>query len=199
MSDTTTPATNTQANPMPADWFDPNLYGLGANSATSMNQTGIADSKSFGDWVSAIASGLGTVFGGPLGMLNLGVAMSQSTPQKPSTMGTISALAKALGLSKGATEGGPGALSGGMLEVNPANAAGLGAGALSGTMGSGLGGINGALGDITGNAGGNSMSGGVGDIGAQGDKTAEARGMAKGGPTLGALERAMPPRKRGAK
>ncbi len=184
---------------MPPDWFDPNLYGLGANSAQSMNQTGIADSKSFGDWVSAIASGLGTVFGGPLGMLNLGVAMSQSTPQKPSTMGTVSALAKALGLSKGATEGSPGALSSGMIEVNPANAAGLGAGALSGTMGAGLAGINGALGDITGNAGGNSMSGNAGDIGAQGDKTAEARGMAKGG-ALGALERAMPPaRKRGAK
>lgn len=100
------------------------------------------------DVMSALGSGFGTVFGGPLGLLGLGA--SAATGKAPGASTTLGFLSGLLGFGGGGSNTGAGGLSSGQIEINPGN-----------TLGGGLSGF-GSPADITG--GGNSMSGGLAGV-----------------------------------
>lgn len=84
------------------NWYDPNLFAPG-NFDTNQGNMGYGTVDNLGDFAKAIGSGLSTVLGGPLGIVNLGAAAA--TGQAPSTGNTMSAargaLADILGLGGG--------------------------------------------------------------------------------------------------
>jgi len=162
----------------------------GSNGGAGATDQGFNGSVSnFGDFASAVASGLGAVFGGPLGAAGFVGALAASNGKTGSpSKAAISAIKDLFGTPTSTSSSVDG-LSGKEIEVNPdVGAGGFGTGAMAGLAG-GVGGMSGPMGDITGGAtnslSGGDNGGGLGggpDIGAQGDATAEARGMRRGGP-----------------
>lgn len=137
------------------------LVGWGGQNAGSPSNGYNGTVNSLTDLGRAVAFGAGGVFGGPLaGALAIGnMVVGQNTGQTPSTMNTARAIAQALGLMD-APRG----------VVGPVMAdTGTALGSKDMAVGSSLGERNGGFDGP--------------DIGAQGDATAERRGMAGGGYT----------------
>lgn len=169
-------------------WYDPNMYG-GAPGAIGTGMDGATNTNgyngqvtNFKDFISAVLGGLGAVIGGPLaGPLAIGSLAASGGK----TMSPVQAL-KGLFSTPGAAAAGVGdGLSAGNISLGgPAAAQGV-AGPMAGTLETGLNG----MGNITG--GGDRMGPAFEgpDLGAQGDRTAEARGFAGGGGALNAAIR----------
>lgn len=95
------------------NYYDPNLFapGAGGNFDTNQGNMGYGSVDTASQFAGALGSGLGTVLGGPLGLVNLGVAAA--TGQAPSMGNTIGAakgaLADLLGLGGDGGNAGPNA------------------------------------------------------------------------------------------
>lgn len=183
-----------QAADQTANWYDPNMYapgnmgainqGIGPDKGQSSNgYTGSVNNLK--DFLSAIAMGVGTTFGGLPGVItglgNIIVGANTGTP--PSTPNTLKQAYGGLKNLFNGTSGGPGGLASGNIDLTPGvGAGGTGTGNLAGLAG-GIGGLSGNMSDITGQGpNGNSMSGSDLVGGDRGDRTAEARnGYATGG------------------